>query len=115
MNARQAYLELLNGNKIRRPWYEDGVFLKMTEDGRVECSTSIEKLHTLIVADDYEIYTEPPVPKRKVRYAPVLFRGLNHVALSNVLYESKEKAKLDYGDSLICWLIDTPYAVELEE
>ena len=65
MNARQAYLELLNGNRIRRHWYRDGVFIKMTEDGRVEDST--EKQHTLIVADDYEIYTEP---KRKVRYAP---------------------------------------------
>jgi hypothetical protein len=92
MNARQAYLALLNGNKIRRQWYRDGVFIKMTEDGRVECSTGgSEKLHTLIVADDYEIYTPP---KRKVRYAPVIFKGpySDELCRSTALFASEAEA-----------------------
>lgn len=90
MNARQAYLELLNGNRITSKHFQIVKYVEMTELGYIQDDTK-QYFGSLDTELYYEIYTEP---KRKVRYAPVIFKGpyLDELCRSTALFTSEAKA-----------------------
>jgi hypothetical protein len=58
----------------------------------------------------------PPSRKRLVTMAPVVYLPfeLNTHSISQELFSTLEDAKHCYGKHLVTWLIDTPYAIQVE-
>jgi hypothetical protein len=86
-----AYLELLNGNKIRfGSWLPDS-YLSMDDFGIIRTQDGSRYRISLSENDRYEIYTEP---KRKVRYAPVIFKRPypDELCRSTALFASEAEA-----------------------
>lgn len=58
---------------------------------------------------------ERPKQKKVVRMAPALLKYISgDYRISVWLYESEERAKEAQGGMFIRWLIDTPYAIDVE-
>lgn len=54
-------------------------------------------------------------PKKIMKMAPVVLRSnMGIFRISYRLHSSEEDARNEFGDSFAKWLIDTPYAIELE-
>jgi hypothetical protein len=112
---KECYEALLRGEKLvqehRYPLYlnQKGKLVFTNEQGNEQGYSE-----SFVCPDKYEIYTEP---KKRVRYAPALYAsGLSgrHM-VGRDLFASEQIAKDAYGIVFIRWLIDTPYAVEVEE
>lgn len=60
----------------------------------------------------YSIYIEPK-PKKIVRMAPALSKSSNGYFITGTIFQSEEIAK-ERSTNFSKWLIDTPYAIEVE-
>jgi len=75
-----------------------------------ECSLSF------VGYNQFHIYT---VPKQKkiIRMAPALSKvdsSIYKYRVEDYLYASEHEAKIECGHDFVKWLIDTPYAVDVE-
>ena len=119
-------------------WYRtrDGRYAEVVVNPKVNprsvfgCVENEHGFRTWYINGHYHDYTAPAVsidlveylgkerPKQKkvVRMAPALILeddGGYHV-ISREIYPTEQAAKNDHGDNFVRWLIDTPYAVEVE-
>jgi hypothetical protein len=99
--------------------WKPGSVLGLNEDGEVSISFNHGKTWNdwAPYPGDFKAdFTEVELARHKkvVRMAPVLCHHRDRHYLSTLLFSTEEEAKKIEGFHFIKWLIDTPYAVDVE-
>ena len=115
MNNIEALRCLLDGKKVRRIDWAPIHYLRLHESGVIRNeSGTLYPLHVAFSNESivWELYTEP---KKKTKYAPVMYLQGNAYTVSGVLFSCEEDAKAYTAHQFVKWLIGTGMEVEVEE
>lgn len=117
MRIEEIIPALREGKHARRPDWPDDLSVTFhrkfgfmdTEGNELEFDAEYT------MAEDWEF---APEPKRliPIKMAPALVKPKHdeHHGITLEIYASEEKAKKDYGESFVRWLINTPYELTVE-
>ncbi len=112
-NQLEMYKALVEGKKIHGLNWDKGEYIHFVNG-------------FLVSEDDFSLYDMDGTrhthmqlykePKKKVKMAPVLARLYGgELIISLTVYSSEQEARASCSDTFfIKWLIDTPYAIEVE-
>lgn len=113
MDKKAALLAMLSGKLVRNTLW---VFPVFWDGGKFKCTDHLkdhEAMPDVATWPEFGYYIE----KKRSKMAPMLYKDPEGtVSVSGSMYASEISAKVDIdsGETFIRWLIDTPYALEID-